>query len=374
MAGVVLALTVYGQRSSGSLSYLANVPLATRLQNVPIHLVRYLGEIVWPVNLSCFYPYDRHPPLARVIGSVILLFSISAVAVRQRKRRPWLLAGWLWFLIALVPNIGLVQAGRQSIADRFTHLAMIGIVVALTWTVVDRLDSRPALRRPVVWATFALLATLSALTIHQIGFWHDSSTLFEHALSIEDTDYIRAALADSLISQQRYAEAEPHLRAAISLDPGHADVHNNLANVLLETGRVAPAAEEAAIAFRLAPNDISVSETNALIAFRQGDSLGTLRHFNRAIELGADPSPIATQFNDMGASFASRGRPQDAVPLIRRAVQLSPALVQARRNLVLVLEDQHHTEEARNVLQQALRETGPHLEYEDLERVLSVTN
>ncbi len=372
MAGIVAFLTVHGQKESGAMSHLGDVPFLVRLQNAPILFLRYIGKILWPVDLSCFYPYDRHPALLSIISSTVLLSAITVIAIQQRKRRPWLLAGWLWFVVALLPNIGLLQAGRQSIADRFTHLAMIGIVIAVTWTLADWLRTHPAMRQPTVWATYVLLAALTALTIRQIGFWRDSSSLFEHALLIEDTEYIRSALAISLISQQRYSEAEPHLRAAIHLDPAHSDVHNNLANVLLETGRVRPAAEEAAIALRLAPDDISVAETNALISFRQGDSHGTLHHFNRAIERGADPLPIATQFNDMGASFASRGRPQDAEPLIRRAAELSPSLVQARRNLVLVLEDQGRTQEARAALQQALRETGPHSEYEDLKQELSV--
>jgi Flp pilus assembly protein TadD len=371
-SAVVMFLTIYGQARSGSMSHLADVAFATRLANAPISYARYIGKILWPVGLSCFYAYDRHPGAAWVISSTLLLGAISAVAIRQRRRRPWLLAGWLWFVVALLPNIGLLQAGRQSIADRFTHLGMIGIAIAVTWTLTDWAGARSSRRKQAMWVACGVLAALTALTIRQIGFWRDSSTLFEHAISVEDGDYMRAALATSLIMQQRYAEAELHLRVAIRQAPGRFELHNNIANVLLKTGRTEQAAEEAAIALRLAPNDISVAETTGLISFQQGDGRGALLQFDRAVGLGADPLPVATEFNDMGASLASHGKPEEAEPLIRRAAELNPAMVQAHRNLVLVLEDQGRPDEARAALQQAIRATGPHHEYADLAQELRV--
>jgi hypothetical protein len=137
MTAAVMALTVYGQKVSGSMSHLADVPLRIRLANAPISYARYIGKMLCPVNLSCFYAYDRHPAEAWVAPSAIGLSAVSVLAVWQRRRRPWLLVGWLWFLIALLPNIGLLQAGRQSIADRFTNLAMIGVAIAAVFTVSE---------------------------------------------------------------------------------------------------------------------------------------------------------------------------------------------------------------------------------------------
>jgi Flp pilus assembly protein TadD len=346
MTAVVVFLTLYGQQRSGSMSHLADVSFFVRLENAPIFLVRYIGKLFWPASLACFYPYDRHPAAAMVAGSVLVLCAITIAATWQRNRRPWLLVGWLWFLAALLPNIGLLQAGRQSIADRFTHLAMIGVTVALAFTLSEWMGASAARRTVAAVSICGTLAVLTGLTWCQIGFWHDSLRLFEHAVSVEDSEYMRGNLAATLMRDHRYAEAEPHLLAAVRLAPDRFEHHNNLAYVLLKTGRLQQAAQESRNALRLAPNEISTAETMGLILFRGGDYRGALNHFDHAIQLGANRAPVAIELNDMGASIAFRGQPREAEPLIRKAVELNPSLVQARRNLVLLLEDQGRREEA----------------------------
>jgi Flp pilus assembly protein TadD len=372
MTAAVMFITVYGQRVSGSMRHLADVPFCIRLENAPISYVRYIGKILWPASLSCFYAYDRHPAAVWAAASALVLCGVSALAVWQRERRPWLLVGWLWFLIALLPNIGLLQAGRQSIADRFTNLAMIGVAVAVMFTVSEWAGTSHFRKRVAVVSASATLAVLAALTVRQIGFWHDSLRLCEHAISVEDGDYVRALMATTLIEAHRYADAEPQLRAAIRFAPERAEHHNNLANVLLETGRLGEAAEEESIALRLAPDDISVAETMGRIFFRQANYAGALQQFSHAAELGADRAALATALNDMGASVASRGQPRDGEPLIRKAAELNPSLVQARRNLVLVLADQGRRDDASRALAEAVHATGRQPEYQDLARDLGV--
>jgi tetratricopeptide (TPR) repeat protein len=366
MTAAVMFLTVYGQKVSGSMSHLADVPFRIRLENVPLSYVRYIGKILWPVSLSCFYAYDRHPAAAWVAASLLGLCAISVLVAWQRHCRPWLLVGWLWFLIALLPNIGLLQAGRQSIADRFTNLAMIGVAVAVVFTVSEWAGTSRLRKRVAAVSICGTLAVLAALTMRQIGFWHDSVRLCERAISVEDGDYVRALLGATLIAERRYGEAEPHLRLAVRLAPERAEHHNNLANVLLQTGRPDQAATEEAIALRLAPNDMSVAETMGRIFFRQANYGGALQQFGHALELGADKAAVATALNDMGASAASRGQPREAEPLVRKAVELNPSLVQARRNLVLALEDQGRRNDAAKALEEAIHDTGPQLQYEDL--------
>ncbi len=359
MTAVVMVLTVYGQQRSGSMSHLAAVPFWIRLENAPIFLMRYLGKVLWPVNLACFYPYDKRPAALWVAACTLLLCAITALAIRERKRWPWLLVGWSWFLVALLPNIGSLQAGRQSIADRFTHLAMIGLTVAVA-------GANPLRNKVAAASAYVLLAVLTCLTWRQIGYWHDSYRLFEHAIAVEDSGYMRGVLAVTLIGDQRYAEAEPHLRVALRLAPDRSEHHNDLANVLFRTDRLAQAADESRIALRLAPNDMTVAETMGLILLYQADYGGAIAQFDHAVRLGAPSAPVATELSDMGAAVASRNQAREAEPLIRKAVELNPLLVQARRNLVLVLEDQHRPEEARQALEQAIQATGPRPEYRDL--------
>jgi hypothetical protein len=126
MAVVVVFLTIYGQARSGSMSHLAGVPFPIRLENSAVSLARYVGKALWPVDLSCFYGYDKHPAAILVFAAAGLFGVITALAVLQRRRRPWLLMGWSWFLIALLPNIGLLQPptklGGQAIDRRPIHI------------------------------------------------------------------------------------------------------------------------------------------------------------------------------------------------------------------------------------------------------------
>jgi len=357
ITAIVMFLTVCGQKQSGSMSHLAGVPFGIRVANVPIFYLRYIGKIFWPLHLACFYGYDPSPAALRVVAASLGVIGVTLGAFRCRRRWPWAWIAWIWFLVALLPNIGVLQAGRQSIADRFTHLATIGLAVGVALSLRGRVATG---------ATFAVIVALACLTVRQIGFWHDSIALFEHAIEVEDSDYVRGDLASTLMSERRYAEAEPHLRLAVRRSPTVAEYRSNLANLLLRTERLNEASHEAAIALRLAPNSIPASETTALILFRQGDSRGTLEHFNHAVELGAPRGPVGIELSDMGASLASRGRVEEAEPLIRRALELNPRLVQGWRNLALVLSDQGRFEDARKVIQQAIAVTGAQAAYADL--------
>ena len=369
MTAVVAGLTVYGQRVSGSMSYLADVGLATRIENAAVSLVRYLGRMAYPVNLSCFYPYDRNP--AWVVPAMVVA-AITGGAIAMRRRWPWLLAGWAWFVIGVLPNLGILQAGRQSMADRFTHLPMIGIVVAVVFSLSAWAGTDGRRNRALAWAACAVLLVLSGLTWRQIGYWHDSVKLAEHALEVENSDFMRANLGTTLLEEQRYGEAEEHFREAIRLNGRQADYHSNLANILLRTGRLAGANAESAIAARLKPEDVAVATTRGLVLLQAGEYGPALEWIRRAVAVGATRGPLAVRLNDWGVRLASHGEPGQAEPLLREAVELDGTLVPARRNLVLALEDEGRRDEARRALEEAIGATGAVLQYGDLARELGV--
>jgi Flp pilus assembly protein TadD len=372
IACVVAVLTVIGQQHSGATSLVTGVSIATRAENA-FSYAAYLGKIFWPVNLACFYPYDRHPKAAWVIASSCLLAAITAVAVLRRDRWPWLLVGWLWFAITLLPNSGIIQAGRQGMADRFTELGSMGFTIAIVWTAVAWAGAQPRRRVALAWSAGILIVVLGALTVRQIGYWRDTVTLFEHAVAVADCDYSRGNLAVALNKQGRYQEAEIHLRKAIQLAPNEADYHVNLAGILVRTGRLEDASIEAQEALRLAPDKAITAETAGVIALRRGFYQEAVLRFDQAAHLGFDHNILATALNDTGASLASRGQPANAELLIRKAVELNPGLVQARRNLVLVLEDQGRRDEAAKALQEAIQATGRQRHYTDLIRELQPT-
>ena len=367
-SAAVAYLTMVGQRSAGATSLLQEVGFPVRLENAAVSCIRYLGKMFWPANLNPFYPYHPSLPAPWVIGSTVLLAALTALAIQQRHRRPWLLFGWIWFLVTLLPNSGLVQAGWQSMADRFTHLPMIGIVIAVVWTVSDWKGAQPWRQKAAAWTAGVAIVALAALTIRQIGYWHDSETLFRRSIALEDSAFMRENLAATLMRARHDNEAEPHLLAGLRLAPRQYSLHEHLANVYRRTGRLEQALPEVNTALVLAPDQRSVVETAGIVHLRQGDYAAALAYFDQALQRGTPPPTVAALVNDTGAWLASQGRAPEAEPLIRKAVELDPLLVQARRNLVLVLDDQHRPDEARAALAAAIQATGRQAQYEDLAR------
>ena len=366
VAALVMVLTIIGQTRDGATRLVANLSFGARLANAVVSYARYLGKLCWPLNLACHYPYQRALPLSCILLSAIVLIAVTVIAIAQWRIRPWLAISWAWFVVTLLPNAGLVQAGRQAMADRFTLIPTMGITLGIVWAVSEWAEGRPTRRRVVAGATALALAAFASLTVRQIGFWHDSETLFGHAIAVADSGYMRANLATILMEQARYSEAEPHLMAAIRMEPSESGYHQDLALLLFRTGRWDQAAPESQAAVALAPRDPTIREFAGLVALRRGQYKEALATVDEAIGLGAAPGRIAASFNDYGAALASQGSPREAEPLLRRAVQLDPALVQAHRNLALTLLDLGRSEDANAALRDAVAATGDRPEYRDL--------
>ncbi len=283
LSAISSLMTVVVQRKAmGSLEAL---PLTVRAANALTAYVRYIGKLLWPSDLAVFYPFPDSIPVWKVAGSVLLLLSISAFLWWRRREHPYGIVGWLWFLGTLVPVIGLVQVGGQSIADRYTYIPSIGFFLVPCWWVAERIRERPAWIRPMAFGYAVVLGWMGALTFVQIGCWQNTLTLFRHAESvtgpnhvaqinlgvfIAETDGPEAALPYFLRAIEikpndvearfnaglayrkigRYAEAAEHYRMAVSLNPGYVDAWNNLGVVLdlLGNGDAARSAFERALA------------------------------------------------------------------------------------------------------------------------------
>jgi Flp pilus assembly protein TadD len=170
------------------------------------------------------------------MGAAALVLGLTAAALVQARRRPWIPVGWLWFVGMLVPVIGLVQVGGQAMADRYSYAPSIGLFLALVWTGAEFAEARHVVRAAQVAGAVALVA-LSALTWRQIGFWSDHVTLFTHAVEVtKDNGIAHLTLSQGLAEQGRWPEALAHAREAARLEPRLARVHKNLGYVLYRSG------------------------------------------------------------------------------------------------------------------------------------------
>ena len=248
------ATTLAAQSAGGAVKSFAALPAGARLANAATAAVQYLRALVWPTDLAVYYPFPAGgASAAAAAGATILLLALTALAVAAARRAPWGLVGWLWFLGALVPMIGLVQVGGQAWADRYSYLPHIGLALALAGGVVQLAGRRAG---PVVAGL--LVAVLMGLSRAQTAVWHDTESLFRHALAAtQDNWLIHFNLANRYQLDGRRAEACAKYRAALAIAPNYAPAMNNLAWALAVDPKATP--EEAAEALAWARKAIEVS-------------------------------------------------------------------------------------------------------------------
>ena len=338
------------------------VPLEPRLANALAAYLKYLAKAVWPTHLAIFYP---HPNLAspevvawdgQAVAAALMLLVVSGCALLRLKREPWLVTGWFWFVGMLVPVIGVVQVGGQSMADRYTYLPLIGIFVIVSWAVADfAMGSRA--RRAVASAAAAIVVLVCAtVTNQQVKHWHSNRTLFEHALSVTKGNAIaHCNLGADFALRGKFDEAIPHFREALAEAPTLAEAHVELAAVLDAQGKREEALEHLREAVRVRPWNPVAHNYLGIVLQRQGkreearnefaqaaaldpdfpnahvnlgNCLATAGQFNEAaaefrLALHCDPRSDGAHFG-LGSTLSSLGKRQDAIIEYQTALQLNP--------------------------------------------------
>jgi cytochrome c-type biogenesis protein CcmH/NrfG len=256
----------------GAVGWTEDLPILERINNAAVSYVLYIWQMFWPMNLAVFYPHpENRLPLWEIISSLLLLVCITALAIAVRKKRPYLITGWLWYLGMLVPVIGLVQVGWQGRADRYTYLPQIGLYIAITWAVAD-LTSLWRRQRTIVSATAILIiSALSLCAWVQTSYWRDSETLFRHALAVTaNNDVAENNLGIVFLRQGKVDEAISLLQTAVDLRPDNSPAHDNLAKALLQKGQVADALIHYRKLLELQPDNIEVHNIVGTVLIQQG--------------------------------------------------------------------------------------------------------
>jgi tetratricopeptide (TPR) repeat protein len=277
MSALSSALTVLAQDRGGALIGADALPIAVRVPNAILAGGLYLWRAAWPAELAVFYP---HPGASwspwQVAAAAGALAALGAVAVRQRRERPFLLAGWLWYAITLVPVIGLVQVGQQATADRYTYVPLIGVFVAVAW-------SLPGARRP--WAAGACSAVLLAAALAaraQVAVWRDSRSLFQHAADVVPDNWLaHKNLGVELFQAGDLPRALRSFEAALRLRAQDADLWADVGTCQLLLGRLDASVEALGRAVRLDPGDaemwLNLGLANALLGRGQETAVALAR-------------------------------------------------------------------------------------------------
>jgi protein O-mannosyl-transferase len=354
LALAATAITIYAQSVEGAVADLDRFSPAVRLENAAISYVTYLGMLAWPVNLAVFYPHPAYPWggglfVEMVAAAAVVLIGLSAGAVALRRRAPYFLAGWLWYLGTLLPVIGLTQAGDQALADRFTYFPQIGLLIAICWGVAELARGRT---REVLAFAAVVAVVLAVLTRKQLTVWQDSVTLWNHDLKVARSS--PAALTNLAIAleQSDPATAEKYLREALALDNESVATHINLGNLLMRRGRLEEAADELLVACELREKYAEPRTQLGEIRFRQGKVEEAIVLHREAIRL--KPGLSAAHCN-LGIAEAARGNLVEAADNFREALRLQPDFPEAHCGLGEVLFRQHRSEEGLKHLREAVR-------------------
>ena len=349
-AMVVSAVTFVVQRQGGAMT--DALPLPARLANVPVAYCRYLGKLFWPVELAAFYP-PAHWPLGTVALAGGLLAALTTTAVLLRRRRPYFLVGWLWFIGTLIPVIGLVPAGKQSMADRYSYVPSLGIFVVLVWG-ASELSGRRRYQAVGATATVAVAALVCfCLTRKQVGYWKNSETLFRHALLVTRNNYLaHGNLGLALQEQGHTEEAMGEYRAALKAKPDYAIAHLDLGAALAYLGRPTEAAGQLLEALRLQPRFAEAHFNLGILLQQQGRLEEAVGEYQRALRLKL---PSADAHYNLGLALVRLGRSEEAIGHFEKALKLQPNSPDAHISLGLALGRKGQTEGAITHYRQALR-------------------
>lgn len=351
LSAAASVVTFVAQEKGGSVS--AALALSDRLANAVVSYARYLGKTLYPVDLAVLYPHPGQWPWWATTGAILLLGTITAAAVRLAGRAPWFMTGWLWFLGTLVPVIGIVQVGLQSMADRYTYVPLIGVFVALVWG-AHELASLERLRIVAQLAAgLTAVAVCGLLTVRQVATWHDSETLFRQALRVTERNYLaHNNLGLELAAKGRVAEAKEEYRRSIEINPGYVEGLNNLGHALAGEGRHAEAIPfyEAALKQNPAHPEVNNNYGNALSESGRIDE--AIQHYAIALRVRPDH---ADAHNNLGIALAMKGRVDEAVPHFLISLKNKPDNANARSNLGNAYAVQQRWNEAIEQYQEALR-------------------
>ena len=434
LAAASSLVTFLVQRAGGAVRSLESFPPAVRAGNAVVAYVRYLGMLVWPADLAVLYPHPgRSLSLGQILPAGLLFLALCGAAIVFRRKAPWFFVGWFWFVITLVPVIGLVQVGLQARADRYTYIPFVGLFVAIVWGIAALLANR---RFPGVAVEAAAAAALLALAVSahaQARLWKNSETLFVHTLAVTKrnatihnnlgdyyndvgrpadalphlTEAVRlrpknhehySNLGRSLFLLGRFDEAEAYFRRSLELEPGNPTALNNLARTRFVEGEIADAVRYYEATLAQAPNFDEARSRLIVALLMEGKTAKAVTQLERCAASGSeagkeclrmldeipmlerggdDPAApslrgfLAAAHRDASLALQRRGKPDAALVQLRMSVDLLPCSVENRNDFGALLVQRNRLDEAAAEFRTALEiDPGSAVAHNDLGYVL----
>jgi protein O-mannosyl-transferase len=378
LSAVSSIVTILAQKQA--IGWIEQLPFAWRVNNAVVSYIIYLWQMLWPVKLAVFYPHpENRLSLGEIILTFALLVTVTATALALRKKHPYIMTGWSWYLIMLVPVIGVMQVGWQARADRYTYLPQIGLYILVTWTVADLSVSWPRQREILGVLAALILGVFSWGAWIQTSYWRNSETLWTHALAVtSNNDVAQNNLGIILLGRGRVDEAIARFQMAVDLRPENAPAQDNLAKALLRKGQVDEAMAHYYKLLQIQPDNLEARNILGTVLFQQGrvkDAIGqweeslviepgngnarsnlawvlatypdaSIRNGAKAIQLAKEALQLSRGnnpiiFRTLAAAYAESGRFSEAIDTAQRGSELaisqgnSALAAELQRNIAL---------------------------------------
>lgn len=352
------AVTYAVQAHGGAVRSLEGFSLFERCANAAVAYVRYVGMTFWPVDLAIFYPHPGRWPWPVLLGATAVIAAVIGLLRCLVRREPAVVTGLLWFAGMLVPTIGIVQVGEQSLADRYTYLPSIGLAAAICWPAAHLLARWNVPRWLVAGAVTLLLAAPAGVTLAQLHQWRSGEALFQHALAVTERNYVaHNSLGHVYLTQGRWEAAAAEFERALQFRPGFAEAHNNLGTAWLERGRPDRAAAEFRRAVEALPAYALAHYNLGTLALEQGEPAAAIGYLERAVRLKPDDALAHLNLGNARLQSAHLG---EAEQHYRTAMRLDRRGADAASNLGAVLLQKGDVVAAAAALEEALRRQPAH--------------
>jgi tetratricopeptide (TPR) repeat protein len=342
LSGIV---TIYAQHMGTAMSDLNEVPLGLRIANALISYIKYIEKTFWPHNLAVLYPLPSSIPLWQATISLLVLLLLSAAAICTWRRHPYLAVGWFWFLVALVPVIGLIQVGGQSMADRYSYIPLIGLFIMVAWGVPELTKGLQHQKGILALLACMVIIASAALTWQQLGYWRDSISLYKHTLKVTTSNYgIHTNLGLAFAGKGEFGEAIQEYQEAIRINPNDAKAHYAMGIAFANKGELDATIHNFQEAIRINPNDAKVHYALGLAFANKGEFDAAIQDFQEAIRI--NPNDANVHIN-LGAAFAGKGDLDAAIQEFQETIRINPDDTKAYTNLEIALVQKRMQDEAR---------------------------
>lgn len=338
LAAASAGITIIVQHQSGAVKSFDVIPLSDRLANALTSYVSYIIKFVYPLKLAAFYPYPNIVSGWKIVASIVMLSALSWTAIKLMHRKPWFFVGWLWFIGTLVPVIGLVQVGIQSMADRYMYLPMIGLLIPVTWEIPEILSKYH--HRKVVLSVSAafIIMSLFGISRFQLAFWTDTYTLFNRARTVTENNFFAYnVVGKELALKGDYKTAEKYLLTVLTIKPDDANALHGLGELAYHNKNYDKALSYYQKALLVRPNDNKIIYMIGELLYKSGKPDQAINYYSKVLISNPSDPKI---YNKLGIVFLSKHSFDKARDQFKSAVRFNPGFDEAYYNIGLVASKQ----------------------------------